>query len=160
METSIHPQIHRISRITDSNGKTKYLRRTYTNNEVALEKCWIYENFEFSEPDFYKQVTTVTCDKTQHKTYIVPVGRCALHTSQDEPNFLDMHSNALIFIGKYNKKEELVPDGPTIKYSQGIQNSCIISSLALVLYYMGDELASEYIISRKQQDLAFIHSKG
>ena len=28
LETSIHPQIHKISRITDSNGKTKYLGRT------------------------------------------------------------------------------------------------------------------------------------
>ena len=108
----------------------------------------------------YKQVTTVTCDETQHKTYIVPVGRCALHTSQDEPNIVDMHYNALICLGKYNNKEERVPDGPTIKYSQGIQNSCIISSLASEFYYMGDELASEYIIRSKQQSLYFIHSKG
>ena len=114
----------------------------------------------FSEPDFYKQVTTVTCDETQHKTYIVPVGRCALYTSKDEPNFMDMHSNALIYLGESNKKEERVPDGPTMKYSQGIQNSCIISSLALALYYMGDELASEYIIRSKQQSLYFIHSKA
>ena len=74
LETSIHPQIHKISRITDSYGTTKYLGRTYANNEVVLEQCWIRENFEFSEPYFYKQVTTVTCDETRHKTYIVPVG--------------------------------------------------------------------------------------
>ena len=37
-----------------------------------------------------------------------------------------------------------MPDGPTIKYSQGMQNSCIISPLASALDYMGDELASEY----------------
>ena len=36
LEKSIHPQIQKISRITDSNGKTKYLGRTYTNNEVVL----------------------------------------------------------------------------------------------------------------------------
>ena len=66
----------------------------------TLEQCWIREHFEFSEPDFYKQVTTVTCDETQHKTYIVPVGRCSLHTSQDEPNFLDMNSNALTCLGE------------------------------------------------------------
>ena len=47
-------------------------------------------------------MTTVTCDETKHKTYIVPVGRCALHTSQDEPNFLDMHSNALTYLGESN----------------------------------------------------------
>ena len=148
------------SRITDSYGKTKYLGRIFTKNEVAFEKCWIRENFEFSEPDFYKQVTTVICDETWHKTYIVPVGRCSLKTSQYEHNFLDMHSNALTCIGESNKKKERVPDGPTIKYSQGIQNPCIISSLASALYYMGDELASEYIIKRKQLSLAFIHGKG
>ena len=71
-----------------------------------------------------------------------------------------MHSNALICLGGSNKKEDRVPDAPTIKYSQGIQNSCIISSLALALYYMGDELMSEYIIRRKQQSLSFNHSKG
>ena len=56
-----------------------------------------------------------------------------------------MHPNALICLGESNKKEERMPDGPTIKYSQGIQNSCIISSSASDLYYMGDELVSEYI---------------
>ena len=71
-----------------------------------------------------------------------------------------MHSNALTCLGGYNKKKERVPDGPTIKYSQGIQNSCIISSLASALYYTGDELASEYIIRRKQQSLDLIHSNS
>ena len=36
LKISIHPQIHKISRITDSNGKTKYLGRTFTNNEVII----------------------------------------------------------------------------------------------------------------------------
>ena len=105
LETSIHPQIHKISGITDSNGKTKYLGKTFTNNEVALEQCWIREHFEFSEPDFYKQVTTVRYDETRHKTYNVPVGRCSLNNSQDEHNFLDMHSNALTCLGESNKKK-------------------------------------------------------
>ena len=105
METSIKPQIHKITRITDNNGKTEYLGRTYENNEVVLEPGWICENLVFSEPAFYKQVTTVTCDETQHKTYTEPVGRCFLHTSQDEPNFVDMHPNELICIGESNKKE-------------------------------------------------------
>ena len=70
-----------------------------------------------------------------------------------------MHSNALSCLGESNNKEERVPDGPTIKYSQSIQNSCIISSLELALYYVGDELASEYIIRRKQKSLYFIHNK-
>ena len=71
-----------------------------------------------------------------------------------------MHSKAFTYLGKSNKKKERVPDGPTIKYSQGIQNSCIISSLASALYYMGDELESEYIIRRKQLSLTSIHDKG
>ena len=53
-----------------------------------------------------------------------------------------------------------MPGVPTIKYSQGIQNSCIISSLELALYYMGDVHASEYIIRRKQLSPEFIHDKG
>ena len=71
-----------------------------------------------------------------------------------------MHSNAFTYLGKSNKKKARVPGGHTIKYSQGIQNSCIISSLESALYYMGDELASEYIIRRKQLSLTFIHDKG
>ena len=47
-----------------------------------------------------------------------------------------------------------------LKFSQGIQNSCIISSLASAFYYIGDKLASEYIIRRKQKSLSFIHNKG
>ena len=62
-------------------------------------------------------MTTVTCDETENKTYTIPVGKCALHTSVYEPNFVDMHHNAIICLGKYNKKEELVPDGLTLKYS-------------------------------------------
>ena len=49
-------------------------------------------------------MTTVTCDETKHKTYTVPVGRCALHTSVYVPNFADMHHNALICLGRSNKK--------------------------------------------------------
>ena len=71
-----------------------------------------------------------------------------------------MHSNKFTSLCKSNNKKERVPDGPTIKYSKGIQNSCIISSLVSALYYMGDELASEYIIRRKQLSLTFINGKG
>ena len=104
-------------------------------------------------------MTTARCDETRHKTYNVPVGRCSLNTSQEKHNYFDIHSNSLTCLCKSNKKKGGVPDGPTIKYSQGIQNSCNISSLASALYYMGDELASEYIIRRKQLSLAFIHGK-
>ena len=49
-------------------------------------------------------MTTVTCGETQHKTYTVPVVHCDLHTSVYEPNFVDMHHNALICLGESNKK--------------------------------------------------------
>ena len=75
-------------------------------NVVALEPGWISGSFECSEPELYKIVTTVTCDETQHKTYTVPVERYDLHTPVYEPKFVDMHHNALICLGKYNKKEE------------------------------------------------------
>ena len=118
-------------------------------------------------------MTTVTCDETKHKTYTVPVGRCFIHTSVNVPKFSDIHHNALIFLGESNKKEEpskisdnnkkrlrIVPGAPTLLFSQGNQNSCIISSLESALYYMGDELASEYIIRRKQKYPYFVHNKG
>ena len=57
LETNINPQIHKISRITDSYGITTYLGRKFNNNEVPLEQCCIRENSDFGEPDFYKQVT-------------------------------------------------------------------------------------------------------
>ena len=100
------------------------------------------DNFEFSEPDFYKQVTDRGSGLTGHKTYTVPVGRCSLNTSQEKNNYWAMNSKAFTSLGKSNKKKEQVPDVPIIKCSQGMQNSCIISSLASALYYMGDELAS------------------
>ena len=34
--------------------------------------------------------------------------------SQEKHNYLDMHSNTFTSLGKYNKKKERVPDGPTI----------------------------------------------
>ena len=99
-------------------------------------------------------------DVTRHKNYTVPVGRCYLNTSQEKHNYLDMHSNGLTCLGGYNKKKERVPNVTTIEYSQGIQESCIISSLASALYYMGDVHASEYIIRRKELSLTFIRDKG
>ena len=48
----------------------------------------------------------VTCNVIQHKTYTVPVGRCALDTSVYVPNFVDMHHNELICLGESNKKYE------------------------------------------------------
>ena len=55
-------------------------------------------------------MTTVTCDETRHKTYIVPIGRCDLHKSQEEPTFLDMHYNVLTCLVESNKKNDHVPE--------------------------------------------------
>ena len=65
--------------------------------EFPLEPSWISDNFEFSEPDFYKQVADRGSGLTLHKTYTVPVGRCSLNTSQEKQNYLDMHSKAFTF---------------------------------------------------------------
>ena len=54
----------------------------------------------------------------------------------------------------------IVPGSPTLLYQQGNQNLCILSSLASVLHYVGDEYASEYIIRRKQKSLLEIQNKG
>ena len=106
MKKNIKPKIQKITRINDNNGETDYHGWKYAKQSVALEPGWIREIFEFHEPEFYKLVTTVTCDETKHKTYSVPVGRCFLHTSVNVPNFVDMHHNALTCLCEYNKKEE------------------------------------------------------
>ena len=105
METNLNPQIHKISRITDSYGITTYLGRTFNNMEVPLEPSWMSDNFEFSEPDFYKQVTDRGSGITGHKTYTVPVGRCSLNTSQENQNYWDILSKVFTSKGKSNKKK-------------------------------------------------------
>ena len=75
METNLNHQIHKISRITDSYGITKYHGRTFNNMEVPLEPSWMGDNFKFSEPDFYKQVTDRGSGLTGHKTYTVMVDK-------------------------------------------------------------------------------------
>ena len=90
--------------------------------EVPLKPSWMSDNFEFSEPYFYKQVTDWGSGLTGYKTYTVPVGRCSKNTSQEKQNYWDMLSKAFTSKGKSNKKKEQVPDIPIIKYSQGMQN--------------------------------------
>ena len=50
LEKSIKLQIHKVTRITDNNGKTDYHGGTYSNNLVSLEPGCICDNFEFHEP--------------------------------------------------------------------------------------------------------------
>ena len=74
-------------------------------------------------------MTTVTCDETKHKTYTVPIVRCALHTSGHVPNFVDIHHNALICLGEPNKKEE------PIKISDNIKNAYTLFLVHLPYYF-------------------------
>ena len=53
----------------------------------------------------------------------------------------------------------IVPDAPTLFYKKVNHNSCILSSLASVLHYMGDKYAPKYIIRRRQKSLLKIHNK-
>ena len=52
------------------------------------------------------------------------------------------------------------PGAPTLFYLKDNHNSYILLSSVLVLNYMGDEYASEYIITRMQKSLLEIHNKG
>ena len=54
----------------------------------------------------------------------------------------------------------IVPDAPTLFYKKANHNSCILSSLASVLHYMGDKYASKYIIRCKKKGPLEIHNKG
>ena len=117
-------------------------------------------------------MTTVTRDDDSQNIYTVPVGQCNQQTSVEESKYEKKRKNALIVPGGYISKKELikisekkamrlyiVPGAPTLFYQQGNQNSCILSSLALSLYYMGDEYASEYIIRRRKIYILEIQNK-
>ena len=73
MENSDKHQIHQIISITRKNCKIEFRGRTYEKNEVVLEPGWISPAFEFCEPEFYKLVTTVTCDDESPNIYTVTV---------------------------------------------------------------------------------------
>ena len=118
-------------------------------------------------------MTTVTRDDDSPNIYTVTVGRFNIQTSVYESKYEEIHRNALIFPGGYISKKKpskisekntirlyIVPGSPTLFYQQGNQNSCIITSLVLALYYMGDEYASKYIIKRIQKSFLEIHNKG
>ena len=75
-------------------------------------------------------MTKITCDETKHKTYTVPFGRCALHTSVYVTNFVDMHHNALICLGGYNNKEE-----PSKKSDNNNKNAYALFLVHLPYYF-------------------------
>ena len=172
MENSFKNKIHQIIRITSKNGKPEYRGSTYPKNDVVLEPGYISDSFELREPEFYKIATTVTRDDYIQNIYTLPVVRRNEQTLVDESKYGEIHQNAWIFPGEYISKKKpikisekktmrlyIVPGSHTLFYQQGNQNSCIISSLASALHYMGDEYLSEYIIKRKQKYLLEIQNK-
>ena len=125
------------------------------------------------EPEFYKLVTTVICDDDSKNIYTVPVGRCNKQKSVEESKYEEKSKSALNFSGESISKKEpskipekktmrlyIVSGAPTLLYQHGNQNSCIISSLASSLHYMGDGYVSEYMIRRKKRSLLEIQNKG
>ena len=126
----------------------------YAKNEVLLEPGWISDDFEFREPCFYKLVTMVTCDDDSLNIYTVPVGRYNQQASVKEYKYEEKNKSALIVPGKYISEKEpsnisekktmrlyIVPGSPTLFYQKCNHISCILSSLASALYYMGDRYA-------------------
>jgi hypothetical protein len=58
-------------------------------------------------------------------------------------------------------RRSLIPeDSPPVFYQQRQTCSCILSSLASALYYMGDVYGSEFIIRRKHLSVLAVKEKG
>ena len=100
-------------------------------------------------------MTTVTCDYDSQNIYSVPVGQRKKHTSVEESKYEEKRNNELIFSSESISKKEQIkisgkktmhryifPGSPTLFYQQGNMNSCILSSLASALHYMGCGYAS------------------
>ena len=93
--------------------------------------------------------------------------------SVDGSKYEEKRQHSFISPGEYTSKKEpskisekktvhlyIFPGASTLFYQRVNQNSCILSSLASALHYIGDEYASEYIIRRKQSLFLKTHSKG
>ena len=86
---------------------------------------WLYTNFYLRENKFYQSL--MYGDSV--KNFEVPVGKIHPDYSND-PNI------------------RLPTHGPTLKFPQIDENSCIIFLLALVLYEFGDIYTSNYVYQR------------
>ena len=73
-ENSVEQKIYQIQHITSRNDKTEYSGWKY-EKKVVLQPVCISDDFEFREPEFYKLVTTVTCDYDIQNIYTIPIGR-------------------------------------------------------------------------------------
>ena len=97
---------------------------------------------DFRKPEFYKLLTTVTCDDDSQHLYNVPIGWWNKQTSVEDSRYKEKRKSALTFPGEYISKKEprkipeyktmrlyIVPGAPTLLYQQGNHNSCILLSL-------------------------------
>jgi hypothetical protein len=69
-------------------------------------------------------------------------------------------SSAFKLSAKAPRRSLIPEDSPPVFYQQRETSSCVISSLASAMYYMGDIYGSEYIIRRKYSCVSVIKGKG
>ena len=78
----------------------------YEKNKFLLEPGCINDAFELREPEFYKLVTTVTCDNDIRKKYTVTIGRWNQQTTFKESKYKKEPKSGLIVPGESISKKE------------------------------------------------------
>jgi hypothetical protein len=133
-ETHDDIQIHLIYRVivevTNSKGTKSNVvafngRQANGNVVKGITRQWLYTNFYEKENKFYRQLIYGNSEKE----FPVPVGKS--RTSSASATEI-----------------QLPTKGPTLKYTQGTENSCIVCSLASALMEFGDKYASSYVYRR------------
>jgi hypothetical protein len=107
-------------------------------NTVEIDKQWITTQFKTRVPEFYDQLM-----EAKGKSDIFRV-----QTGKDE------------IAEDLKKSVKITDDNPFVYFLQGNKNTCIISSLASAVRYMGDIYASDYIIQRREESLYKLEHKG
>ncbi len=116
---------------------------------VEIDKQWITTQFKTRVPEFYEQLMEAT---GKSDNFQVPAGACKRKNDMDtgEDNIAD----------DLKKTVKITDDNPCVYFLQGNKNTCIISSLASAVRYMGDVYASDYIIQRREESLYKLEHKG
>jgi len=181
---STHYQIVKIAKTTDKKKEIVYKGWSLKQVEVVLDIDWIEENFKIREPDFFNALTNSKEDKVILPVPIgKPRGRLRPNSIQDtlsndgqeEDDFKPSckaarsaasdltfqsskmpQSSAFKLSAKAPRKSLIPEDSPPVFYQQRETSSCVISSLASAMYYIGDTYGSEYIIRRKQSCLSIM----
>ena len=127
-------QIHYIQRVivevsNNKGGKSNVVsfNGRQVNGKIVkgITVKWLYTNFYLRENKFYQSL--MYGDSV--KNFEVPVGKIHPDYANDPNIRLQTH-------------------GPTLKFPQIDENSCIICLLALVLYEFGDIYTSNYVYQR------------